>query len=245
MAKFLNTSATTYYLEELIKKATGRLYIVSPFLKFNPKIRELLDDRNNFKIDTRVVYGKSELAPSEISWLQSREFIRTSFCQNLHAKCYMNQDEVIITSMNLYEFSQQHNNEMGVYASREADPELFKEAEEEVLRIIRISEEVRLSAVTVPQEEQPRQPQKKTSRRVEPFRHSFSKSKVSTSKLAKALGTKTPDLLDAFEQRGLLSTKGDEQTLTKLGEEVGGELRDGRYGPYFLWPEDLTPEVFD
>lgn len=32
MAKFLNTSGTTYHLEELIKKATDRLVLISPYL---------------------------------------------------------------------------------------------------------------------------------------------------------------------------------------------------------------------
>ena len=35
MAKFLNTSATNYYLEELIKGASDRLILISPFLKLN------------------------------------------------------------------------------------------------------------------------------------------------------------------------------------------------------------------
>lgn len=41
MPKFLNTSATNYYLEELIKNAKERLILISPFLKINDRIREL------------------------------------------------------------------------------------------------------------------------------------------------------------------------------------------------------------
>jgi len=247
MAKFLNTSATTYYLEELIKEATDHLYIVSPYLKFNHRIRELLEDKDNLKIDTRIIYGKSELAPAEISWLQSKQYIRTSFCQHLHAKCYMNETHAIITSMNLYEFSQQNNNEMGVLALREDDPDLFRKAEEEVKRIIRISEEVRLSAVTIPQtqDDPVTAPAAKPSKRKRPARRKYSATKVSSSKLAKSVGTKTPELLDEFVERGLLSVADGGHELTALGEEVGGELRDGRYGQYFLWPEDLTPESLD
>ena len=69
MAKFLNTSATNYYLEELIKNASDRLILISPFLKLNDRIKELLEDKNRLKIDVRIVYGKSELQPMEISWL--------------------------------------------------------------------------------------------------------------------------------------------------------------------------------
>ncbi len=105
MAKFLNTSATNYYLEELLKRSRERIIIISPFLKFNERIKELIEDKDRMKIDIRIVYGKSELSPQEINWLRSLEFVRTSFCQNLHAKCYMNEHEGIITSMNLYEFS--------------------------------------------------------------------------------------------------------------------------------------------
>lgn len=46
MSKFLNTSATTYYLEELIKNARERLYLISPYLKLNDRIKELLEDKD-------------------------------------------------------------------------------------------------------------------------------------------------------------------------------------------------------
>ena len=114
MAKFLNTSATSYFLEELIKTASERLTLISPFLKLNDRVKELLEDKDRLKIDVRMVYGKNELQPEEINWLRELSFVRTSFCKNLHAKCYLNESTCIVTSLNLYEFSQVNNNEMGV-----------------------------------------------------------------------------------------------------------------------------------
>ena len=61
MAKFLNTSATNYYLEELIKGASDRLILISPYLKLNDRIKELLEDKDRLKIDVRIVYGLSLL----------------------------------------------------------------------------------------------------------------------------------------------------------------------------------------
>lgn len=55
MAKFLNTSGTTYYLEELIKNAQERLYLISPYLKLNDRVKELLEDKDCMKIDVRIV----------------------------------------------------------------------------------------------------------------------------------------------------------------------------------------------
>lgn len=66
IAKFLNTSATNYYLEELIKSAKERVILISPFLKLNDRVKELLEDKNRLKIDIRIIYRKSELQPEEI-----------------------------------------------------------------------------------------------------------------------------------------------------------------------------------
>ena len=100
MAKFLNTSATNYFLEELMKNATDKLILISPYLKLNDRIKELIEDKNRLKIDVRVVYGKNELQTREIKWLNELSFVRTSFCKNLHAKCYLNEESCIVTSLN-------------------------------------------------------------------------------------------------------------------------------------------------
>ena len=81
MAKFINTSATTYHLEEIIKNASDRLILISPYLRLNERIKELLEDKNRLKIDVRIVYGKTDLRPDEEDWLKELEFVRTSFCK--------------------------------------------------------------------------------------------------------------------------------------------------------------------
>jgi phosphatidylserine/phosphatidylglycerophosphate/cardiolipin synthase-like enzyme len=227
MARFLNTSATNYFLEELIKNAKDRLILISPFLRLNDRIKELLEDKNRLKIDVRVVYGKSELQPAEISWLKSLTYLRTSFCKNLHAKCYINEEMCIITSMNLYDFSQQNNNEMGILINRAEDPDLYKEAYEEAQRIIRISDEVRISVETVEKEAET------AAESEEP-----STEKLTSSKLAQKLGIKTQELLDRLAQSGHLEVRDGKNFITAKGKEAGGEFRmSPKHGPYFLWPE--------
>ncbi|OIN06062.1 phospholipase D family protein [Oceanisphaera psychrotolerans] len=229
MAKFLNTSATNYYLEELIKNSSERLILISPFLKLNDRIKELLEDKNRLKIDVRIVYGKSELQPEEINWLKELSFIRTSFCKNLHAKCYINEESCIITSLNLYEFSQVNNNEMGIAVSRTEDPDIYKDAYDEAQRIIRISDEVRISLEKIT----PTDEVNDTS--------SEGESKLTSSKLARKLGCKTSELLENFTQAGYLSFVDDKHSLTEAGKNIGGEFKfSKKFGPYFIWPEDLT-----
>ena len=118
MAEFLTTTGISNNLESIITETKERLVIVSPYLKVNPLLKDLLEEKDRWKIDIRVIYGKSELNPQESSWLESLTSVRTSFCENLHAKCYMNEATALITSMNLYEFSQVNNREMGILAAR-------------------------------------------------------------------------------------------------------------------------------
>ena len=233
MAKFLSTTATSYHLEELIKTASDRLILISPFLKINSRIRELLEDKNRLKIDVRIVYGKNELQPEEINWLSQLSFVRTSFCENLHAKCYMNESTCIITSLNLYEFSQINNNEMGVLVSRENDSEVYRDAFEEAQRIIRISDEIRISAELVVTAENPPAKEQKIEKTDD--------GKLSTSKLAKQHGIKTSELLDRLVNEGYLTTIDGRHELTENGKTNGGELKKSRrFGPYFLWPKHLA-----
>jgi len=149
MAKFLNTTGVSYHLEELIKGTKDRLILISPYLQFTDRIKEHLSNLNIQKRDIRIVYRENKLQLEENNWLESQIGIRTSLCKNLHAKCYINENEAIITSMNLYEFSQQNNNEMGIYISKEQDTDLYNATLEEVQRLLTISEEIRVTVKKV------------------------------------------------------------------------------------------------
>ncbi|NOQ35046.1 MAG: DNA repair protein [Methylococcaceae bacterium] len=236
MAKFLNTTGTNYYLEELIKNTQDKLILISPFLKLNDRLKELLADKNRLKIDIRIVYGKNELQHEEINWLNELSFIRTSFCKNLHAKCYINENEAIITSLNLYEFSQVNNNEMGILISRSDDAQLYKDAYEEAQRIIRISDEIRISMEKI----SPKPSTPKTSTPKTNSEKSKPNSKLTTSKLAKKLGKKTDELLEVLVNHNYLEFSDDKHRLTSKGKQAGGEYKTGRFGEYFLWADDLT-----
>ena len=149
MAKFLDTTGVSYHLQQIINQARETLILISPYLKMNQRLRQSLEDKDRMKIDIRVVYGKTELQPGELTWLRGLQSVRTSFCENLHAKCYLNESEALITSMNLYEFSQVNNHEMGIYVAKATDPQLYDAIHTEARRLIRIGEEVRLSAEVV------------------------------------------------------------------------------------------------
>jgi hypothetical protein len=149
LAEFLTTSGVTYNLERIIKEAKERLVLVSPYLKINERLRQMLEDQDRYKIDIRVVYGKNDLQPAENNWLRSMQSIRSSYCNNLHAKCFLNESEALITSMNLYEFSQVNNEEMGILVTKAEDSDLYSKIYDEANRLIRISDELRVEVQVV------------------------------------------------------------------------------------------------
>ena len=249
MAKFLNTSGTNYHLEELIKTARDRLILISPFLKLNDRMKELLADKDRLKIDVRIVYGKSELAPAEIEWLKALTYVRTSFCKNLHAKCYLSESACIVTSLNLYEFSMVNNNEMGVLIDRLSDVDLYRDAYEEAQRIIRISEEVRITLERVERKPDGSASSAAKSEVAKPTMEASSSTatavstqyeKITTAKIAAKLGMTTKAFQERLVELGMLELRdGGKHYLMEAGKTAGGEWRPGPGGGYMLWPEGL------
>lgn len=134
MAKFLNTKKSVSEIEDLIRDAGQTLILISPYLKLSKDFKELLSYRNIKDKITTVIFGKVELNPDEMKFLESLQFVILKYKDDLHAKCYMNDEKMIITSLNLYDFSMNNNKEMGVLIER-ANPndlELFEDAFKEV-----------------------------------------------------------------------------------------------------------------
>lgn len=210
------------------------MILISPYLRFSNRILELLEDKNRFKLDIRIVYGKTELQPEEIAKLKHLEFVRLSFCNNLHAKCYLSESAAIVTSMNLYEFSQVNNNEMGILIQRESDGPLFQDTYAEAQRLIRVSEEVKISVERIMPKESAEQ-----AVVVEGAKEDAGKL-VSTTQLAKSLSISAKDLFAKLQAAGWIAREADSWVLTGAGEAKGGEIRQSKqYGDYIVWPSNI------
>ncbi len=144
MAIFLNTRKAVSEIEELIRTAGEKLILISPYLKLSKDFKELLSFRNSNDRITTIIFGKQELKPEEMDFLESLRFVILRFNENLHAKCYANDKSIIITSLNLYEFSMANNKEMGVLLDKIEDTEVFKNAVDEIEYIISTSEKFSL-----------------------------------------------------------------------------------------------------
>jgi len=128
MAKFLDTDKAYAEMVDIVSKADTKLVLISPYIKIPENLLERLKYMDGKGIKIVVVCRKKDLTDEVRSDLKQLKNLELRFNENLHAKCFYNGESMIITSLNLYEYSQQHNREMGVLLSSKDDREAFNEA---------------------------------------------------------------------------------------------------------------------
>jgi hypothetical protein len=121
MAKFLTGNELNLELEKIFETSEDELILVSPYIKLHDRYASALKTKlNNEKLQITVVFGKNEedLSKSmkQEDFLIFKKFpnIQIRYEKCLHAKYYANESTAILTSMNLYSYSQDNNIEAGV-----------------------------------------------------------------------------------------------------------------------------------
>src|SRR5688572_16163991 len=132
MAKFLTTAGNSYFIEQVILNAEKSLTIVTPYLKLSATLLDRLKDADRAGIRMSLIYGKNELSETEKKAIKDLANLEIFFCSNLHAKCYHNESSMIISSMNLHEFSEKNNREMGLLIEKAADGEIYRDTIKEI-----------------------------------------------------------------------------------------------------------------
>ena len=240
MAKFLNRKKAVSEIEELIRDAEQKLILISPYLKLSKDFKELLTYRNSKDKITTVIFGKQELNPHEMKFLQGLRFVILKYNQDLHAKCYLNDDKMIITSLNLYEFSMNNNKEMGMLIdlNNESDKESFEDALKEIEFIDVTSE--RFEFTSIPEVKKPEKKEPETEKK----KPVFSKSILLTTKeISQKTGISSRKINAWFVDNKLMYKKEDDWVATKKGKELGCTEKVGQYGKFVVWPEELTSEI--
>ena len=133
MPTFLTREGIARHLHKIIEEATRELVLISAFIKVDDETKNLLRNKKHGTA-IRVIYGKRRLRHEEKDFLDSLS-IKAYFLKNLHAKCYLNEGQALVTSMNLHEFSLANNDEMGILVSRQDDPELYDAIYQEASRL--------------------------------------------------------------------------------------------------------------
>ena len=147
MTKFLNTSRAYAEIEDITTKANKELILISPYIKIPASFLERLKDVSRKNIRIILVCREKDLRPDTKNDLSQIKNLELHYLKSLHAKCFYNEESMVITSLNLYE-SSMDNREMGILIRFKEEPELFLEAREEAKFIVRSAYLARDNAAT-------------------------------------------------------------------------------------------------
>ncbi len=121
MAFFLKETQLNDAIGYIIERAETRLILMCPYIKLHERIKRLLTPKKELNnLNIIVVIGKNEneisksISSDDIAFFKDFPNIEIRHNKDLHAKYYANDFNGIITSMNLYDYSINHNIEFGV-----------------------------------------------------------------------------------------------------------------------------------
>lgn len=121
MAKFVKGNKLNAALEDIFEEAKEYLILISPYIKLHSRFKDELKKKiKDHKLEIAVVFGKNEndLSKSfnteDLNFLLEFPNIKIGYEPRLHAKFYGNEKYGLMTSMNLYDYSQNNNIETGV-----------------------------------------------------------------------------------------------------------------------------------
>ncbi|MBK9076609.1 MAG: hypothetical protein IPL77_16855 [Flavobacteriales bacterium] len=149
MAHFLTTTDSSAAIERVIREADQSLMLISAFVF--PRIVHLqrLQEAGERGVVMTFIFGKKPMDQGVFRDLRCLPNMRLYFLKELHAKCYFNETEAVVTSLNLLGGSERANREMGVLLSCTQDAPAYAAMVKEAQSIIRISE---LMHSTVPEQ---------------------------------------------------------------------------------------------
>lgn len=119
MSLFLNTPKLNFWIPKLIKESQKELIIIVPYIQLSTEIFKSLKMADINGVETTLVYRENKLSEKEKQNLLSYKNLNLLHHPNVHSKCYYNGELLIISSMNLYEYSELNNREMGILLHRE------------------------------------------------------------------------------------------------------------------------------
>lgn len=140
MVEFLDATGVTSELKKLITNSKEMLFLITPYIKLSDRLKMILtaaDSTPNIRI-TFICRKDASNNLEDLNFLQQKLKHAAIFeCKNLHAKCYINENTAIISSMNLYQFSQEQSLEMGIKIDKntESDIPVYTHILQEVMLI--------------------------------------------------------------------------------------------------------------
>jgi hypothetical protein len=272
MAEFLKGNHLNSKLDEILEGAEALLIIISPFIKFHSRVKETLQDKiKNDKLEIKLVFGKNEenkirsMSEEDFSFISQFPNVEVRYEPRLHAKYYANEMSSLLSSMNLYEYSQNNNIEFGIFAEGksmisnlignggldrdaweyfegvvERSELIFKKVPVYEDKLMGLSRKYVRSEIEVDRSDEIFSGRKKKSqvgyqRKTSP-KPKVSEKLLSATALGNTVGLKYKDVIDVMSSKGYIK----EDSITAEGKKVGLDYKSNAKGDsWIVYPESL------
>ena len=103
MAEFLDNTGISSALTDLIKNSEKELYLISPYIKLTSINRNYIQNCEGENFSINIIHrDDAPLKDEDLCILKDLKNVRIYSCANLHAKCYLNENFGVISTMNMY-----------------------------------------------------------------------------------------------------------------------------------------------
>jgi len=136
MAEFLTTTDTSAAIERVIRGAAKELTLISAYVYPRVIYLQRLKDAAARGVRITMIFGKRPMDAKVMVLFKEIPNMRIFYLDVLHAKCFVNEQEAIVTSLNLLNGSEEKNREMGVRLRADSDVDAYRECVSEVDSIL-------------------------------------------------------------------------------------------------------------
>lgn len=140
MASFLTTIGISSSIGQILRGATCQVGLVSPYIRLSDRAATQIRRADQAGKTLLVVYGKTDLPSKTREVFSSLQNLRLCYLADLHAKCFFNERELVVSTMNLYAFSEKNNREMGIRIRKNGESGLYGDVLREVNSMIESAE---------------------------------------------------------------------------------------------------------
>lgn len=125
--RFLTTQEISGEIERVMREARVFILLVSPYVEVAELYLQRLRDAADKGVRLSLVFRAGQERKLDRVALTAIRGLRLMSLDRLHAKCYLNENDAIVTSMNLYDNTQYRNREIGITVCRAAEGDMYQQ----------------------------------------------------------------------------------------------------------------------
>lgn len=127
MPVILDSEKTSFFIEDIIRSAEEHLSLMLPVFKLSIPLFQLLTDAAERGVSITILFSSDELEIYEKKAISELRNIEILCCAELNSRCYFNEKNMIITSIDLHSIFENKTGNISIGLNREEDKSLYED----------------------------------------------------------------------------------------------------------------------